>query len=314
MLGSIQGPNGDYFIEMEFVPSEMWGKVRRDSRLSERKARFVVSQVANGLEYLHEKGITHRDIKLENILFSPGVWDERLRTLPASIYSDIELRKEIGLVKICDFGFAKLIFDDMTATPLGTVGYAAPEVISESRYDKSVDVWALGCVMYTLLAGYTPFSVSSSAVLKGIFGFPAKEWDTITEQAKSLISEMLQADPLKRIRISDVPGHSWITGVRASGYHRPSIGAGLLRRCWRPLPTTLKTPLMSPEWDNGGNILTIGSSMVHQMSQTLRTDGKFESEWDHSESDSSFERTLPLKMQNATIFRRRNQQVVMEHN
>lgn len=60
----------------------------------------------------------------------------------------------IGLVKIADFGLSKIVWDEVTQTPCGTVGYTAPEIVKDERYSKSVDMWALGCVLYTLLCGF----------------------------------------------------------------------------------------------------------------------------------------------------------------
>ena len=59
----------------------------------------------------------------------------------------------IGQVKIADFGLSKIVWADQTATPCGTVGYTAPEIVKDERYSKSVDMWAMGCVLYTLLCG-----------------------------------------------------------------------------------------------------------------------------------------------------------------
>lgn len=63
----------------------------------------------------------------------------------------------IGVIKIADFGLSKVIWDSETMTPCGTVGYTAPEIVKDERYSKSVDMWALGCVLYTLLCGFPPF-------------------------------------------------------------------------------------------------------------------------------------------------------------
>ena len=60
----------------------------------------------------------------------------------------------IGRVKIADFGLSKVVWEENTATPCGTVGYTAPEIVKDERYSKSVDMWALGCVLYTLLCGF----------------------------------------------------------------------------------------------------------------------------------------------------------------
>jgi serine/threonine protein kinase len=60
----------------------------------------------------------------------------------------------MGRIKIADFGLSKIVWDEETMTPCGTVGYTAPEIVKDERYSKSVDMWAMGCVLYTLLCGF----------------------------------------------------------------------------------------------------------------------------------------------------------------
>lgn len=161
---------------------------------SEQLSRHVILQVAHGIRYLHEeRGVVHRyvfvptaspfhvtstlpitnnqivglksdsDIKPENILF------ERIPIIPSRrpIHRQYDEEKEdegefqvgvggggIGRVKIADFGLSKVVWEENTATPCGTVGYTAPEIVKDERYSKSVDMWALGCVLYTLLCGF----------------------------------------------------------------------------------------------------------------------------------------------------------------
>ena len=95
----------------------------------------------------------------------------------------------IGRIKIADFGLSKVVWDQHTMTPCGTVGYTAPEVIKEQRYCKSVDIWALGCVLYTLLCGFPPFYDESlptltEKVAKGQYTFLSPWWDDISASCK----------------------------------------------------------------------------------------------------------------------------------
>ena len=113
------------------------------------------------------------DIKPENLLFSPIEIEPSLH--PTSRQYDEDKVDEglyhppspnlpsggaggIGLVKLADFGLSKVVWEEETATPCGTVGYTAPEIVKDERYSKSVDMWALGCVLYTLLCGFPPVS------------------------------------------------------------------------------------------------------------------------------------------------------------
>lgn len=91
----------------------------------------------------------------------------------------------IGRVKIADFGLSKVVWSEETATPCGTVGYTAPEIVKDERYSKSVDMWALGCVLYTLLCGFPPFydesiNVLTEKVARGYYTFLSPWWDDIS--------------------------------------------------------------------------------------------------------------------------------------
>ena len=121
----------------------------------------------------------------------------------------------IGRIKIADFGLSKVVWDSQTMTPCGTVGYTAPEIVKDERYSKSVDMWALGCVLYTLLCGFPPFydesiSVLTEKVAKGQYTFLSPWWDDISKPAQDLVSHLLTVDPEKRYTIEQFLQHPWI--------------------------------------------------------------------------------------------------------
>ena len=100
-------------------------------------------------------------------------------------------------------------------TPCGTVGYTAPEIVKDERYSKSVDMWAMGCVLYTLLCGFPPFydesiSVLTEKVAKGQYTFLSPWWDDISKSAQDLVSHLLTVDPEKRYSIKELMNHPWI--------------------------------------------------------------------------------------------------------
>lgn len=124
----------------------------------------------------------------------------------------------IGEIKIADFGLSKIVWEAQTMTPCGTVGYTAPEIVKDERYSKSVDMWALGCVLYTLLCGFPPFydesiEVLTEKVAKGQYTFLSPWWDDISKSAKDLISHLLTVDPDKRYTIREFLAHPWIQEV-----------------------------------------------------------------------------------------------------
>jgi serine/threonine-protein kinase RCK2 len=100
-------------------------------------------------------------------------------------------------------------------TPCGTVGYTAPEIVRDQRYSKSVDMWALGCVLYTILCGFPPFydesiQLLTEKVARGHYTFLSPWWDPISASAKDLISHLLCVDPNKRYTIDEFLNHPWV--------------------------------------------------------------------------------------------------------
>lgn len=108
-------------------------------------------------------------------------------------------------------------------TPCGTVGYTAPEIVKDERYSKSVDMWALGCVLYTLLCGFPPFydesiQVLTEKVARGQYTFLSPWWDEISKSAQDLVSHLLTVDPEKRYDIKQFLNHPWIRKTNEPTY------------------------------------------------------------------------------------------------
>jgi len=165
------------------------------------------------------------DIKPENILFYPVPFVPTKNPKPKQPGDEDKVDEGefikgvgaggIGQIKIADFGLSKIVWDNQTMTPCGTVGYTAPEIVKDERYSKSVDMWALGCVLYTLLCGFPPFydesiEVLTEKVAKGQFTFLSPWWDDISQSAQDLISHLLCVDPEKRFTIKEFLAHPWI--------------------------------------------------------------------------------------------------------
>jgi hypothetical protein len=108
-------------------------------------------------------------------------------------------------------------------TPCGTVGYTAPEIVKDERYSKSVDMWAMGCVLYTLLCGFPPFydesiQVLTEKVARGQYTFLSPWWDDISKPAQDLVSHLLTVDPKKRYTIKEFLAHPWIKATNEPTY------------------------------------------------------------------------------------------------
>jgi calcium-dependent protein kinase len=104
----------------------------------EREVITIMRQVLSVILYLHQRDIVHRDLKLENLLFT------------SDGYQNLNL-------KLIDFGFACKFRDQSMTNILGSPFYMAPEIILREEYDEKVDIWSLGCLAYILLSGDSPF-------------------------------------------------------------------------------------------------------------------------------------------------------------
>ncbi|CEP12073.1 hypothetical protein [Parasitella parasitica] len=216
-----------YFLVLELCKGgELFHRIVQLTYFSEDLARHVIVQVAEGIRYLHEEcGVVHRDIKPENILFEPIPVIKRDNVENPFGDEDKEDEGEftegvggggIGVVKLADFGLSKVIWDNSTLTPCGTVGYTAPEIVRDQKYSKSVDMWAIGCVLYTILCGFPPFYDESIRALthkvaRGEYTFLSPWWDPISASAKDLIRNLLTVDPEKRYTIEEFFKHPWVT-------------------------------------------------------------------------------------------------------
>jgi serine/threonine protein kinase len=188
--------------------------------------------------------VYHSDIKPENILFNP------ISFVPSKVPKPKQPGDEdkvdegefvpghgaggIGQIKIADFGLSKIVWDNQTMTPCGTVGYTAPEIVKDERYSKSVDMWALGCVLYTLLCGFPPFydesiEVLTEKVAKGSYTFLSPWWDDISKSAQDLISHLLTVDPEKRYTIREFLAHPWIRESAPTPREEKKKPDGMLR-------------------------------------------------------------------------------------
>uniref|UniRef100_A0A672PNQ6 Ribosomal protein S6 kinase n=1 Tax=Sinocyclocheilus grahami TaxID=75366 RepID=A0A672PNQ6_SINGR len=190
-----------YLVTELLKGGELLDKILRQKFFSEREASAVLYTITKTVEYLHAQGVVHRDLKPSNILYV----DESGN--PESI-------------RICDFGFAKQLRAEngLLMTPCYTANFVAPEVLKKQGYDAACDIWSLGVLLYTMLTGFTPFANGPedtpeeilARIGSGKFSLTGGYWNSVSLEAKNLVSKMLHVDPHQRLTAAQVLKHPWI--------------------------------------------------------------------------------------------------------
>lgn len=181
------------YLVMELAKGgELLLKIARCGRLSEAAARRYFQQLVSALHFCHENGVTHRDVKPQNILLDQD-----------------------GNLKVSDFGLSALpeqLKDGLLHTACGTPAYTAPEVIGRrGGYEGSkADAWSCGVILYVFLAGHLPFDDTNlvgmyKKIYKRDYQFPA--W--FTKPARSIISKLLDPNPDTRLSIEALMEVAW---------------------------------------------------------------------------------------------------------
>uniref|UniRef100_A0A671VGI5 protein kinase C n=1 Tax=Sparus aurata TaxID=8175 RepID=A0A671VGI5_SPAAU len=184
------------FVVMEKLHGDMLEMIlsSETGRLPERTTRFLVTQILEALRYLHFKHIAHCDLKPENVLLASA--------------------DPFPQVKLCDFGFARIIGEkSFRRSVVGTPAYLAPEVISSSGYNRSLDMWSVGVIMYVSLSGTFPFNEDEDIkqqITNAAFMYPRQPWASISLEAVSLINNLLQVSVRRRFSVGKALGHPWL--------------------------------------------------------------------------------------------------------
>ncbi|CAD6199804.1 unnamed protein product [Caenorhabditis auriculariae] len=205
------------FFVIEFVPGgDLMFHMQRQRKLLEEHARFYSAEIILALHFLHSRGIIYRDLKLDNVLI------------------DAE-----GHIKLTDYGMCKENIGpgDLTSTFCGTPNYIAPEILRGEDYGFSVDWWALGVLMYEMMAGRSPFDIGTMAgngdentedylfqiILEKQIRIPR----SLSVKAASVLKQFLNKDPTERL------GCKLDMGRRPSRHERTSV-LQEFRRLGRP--------------------------------------------------------------------------------
>ncbi|KAJ2785906.1 hypothetical protein H4R18_000295 [Coemansia javaensis] len=206
-------------IFMEYLEGgDLFTHLSEHGPFSEAACRPLFKQICSAVRYLHANGITHRDIKLDNIL---------IKAVSGG---------SVSVVKIADFGLARAVGDGETMrTICGTPSYLAPEIVCRSSsavpYSKGVDMWALGVVLYALHMNSFPFSklldhggttgASLEIYSKACRMIATNEkYAGLSSELRDLLAGMLQIDPVRRLAIEAAIHHPW-TQAGADGVPGP---------------------------------------------------------------------------------------------
>ncbi|KAJ7089095.1 kinase-like domain-containing protein [Mycena epipterygia] len=189
---------GIYMLLELAAGGDLFDKIAPDVGVGDEVAHFYFNQLIAGMDYIHKEGVCHRDLKPENILLDVA-----------------------GTLKISDFGLSsvfKLKETGRTRTlteRCGSLPYVAPELNSDQPYEaEPIDVWGVGVILYTLLAGNTPWdepTLNSPEYSRYLTGeiFQEKPWTRFSSEALSLIQGLLTVDPRERFTLEDAFQHPW---------------------------------------------------------------------------------------------------------
>ncbi|CAB1315822.1 unnamed protein product [Coregonus sp. 'balchen'] len=177
-------------VVTEYAEGELFQILEDDGNLPESQVREIACQLVSALYYLHSHRILHRDMKPQNILLGKG-----------------------GVVKLCDFGFARamsvstLVLTSIKGTPL----YMSPELVEEKPYDHTADLWSLGCILYELHTGAPPFYTNSIfQLVQLIVRDPVKWPDTMSQTCTTFLKGLLTKDPQKRLSWPHLLKHPFV--------------------------------------------------------------------------------------------------------
>lgn len=219
------------YLVMELCEEgDLWRYLRQRSQLNEpgalgclteKEAQRVIGQVAEALVYLHRSNVLHRDLKLANIM----------------------LKKDKGelSIRLGDLGLATWINDRGLMEPktmCGTPSYICPEIMARQPYGYKADVWALGCLLVTVLTGRQPFRDTGRITerLVAQVGLPRG----LSQEGRSLVRDLLRVDPRQRMRTEELLEHPWFAEKPRYVLKQPANTGGFSTKGLPPMKRSLK--------------------------------------------------------------------------
>jgi serine/threonine protein kinase len=225
-------------------------KKRPGRKLEDYSAKRIFYQLCQGIRYLHERQVCHRDIKLENMILEDV----------GSTHPD-----EFGPVKIIDFGFSTIVTPGKKLKVFcGTPSYMAPEIVARKEYPGfCADIWAMGVLLYALLCGSFPFRGQNDRdlyrkIVRGVFHVP----EHVTDGARHQLLRMLTADMTRRPTLQETLADAWLANHRDELYAVAAAAAKVKQEkpgCYQPNTSTHSTATTAAPSSEGGANATSGS-------------------------------------------------------
>lgn len=187
------------FVVMEKMRGDMLEMILNSprGRITEKETKFLIHQILVALKYLHSQNIVHCDLKPENVLIAENT-----------------SKSKFPQIKLCDFGFARIIGrESFRRSVVGTPAYLAPEVLSNKKYNRSLDMWSVGVIIYVSLSGTFPFNEEeeiADQIKNAAFMYPPNPWAEVSAEAIDLINKLLQVKITKRLSCQQALFHVWM--------------------------------------------------------------------------------------------------------
>ena len=193
--------NAEYiFIVMEYIRGGRLTDYMKEKKFhfTEKRVAEIIYEIALGVKYLHKYGIIHRDLKPDNIMLTES--------------------NDKGHIKIMDFGLSKILGKkEKTSDGFGTLTFVSPEVLIRKPYNKEIDIWSIGVILYLILSGDLPFDdeeddeqkIANSIVFNEV-EFPSKKFGNKSKEVIELIKRCLTKEPKDRIKIDEIIKSDWI--------------------------------------------------------------------------------------------------------
>ncbi|XP_073975614.1 myosin light chain kinase, smooth muscle-like isoform X3 [Rhodnius prolixus] len=187
----------DVTLVVEYISGgELFERVVADDfTLTERDCILFMRQICEGVEYMHSQSVVHLDLKPENIMC---------------------INRDSHEIKLIDFGLAQRLKPDSQIRVLfGTPEFIAPEIINYEPIGTQTDMWSVGVICYVLLSGLSPFMGDNDAetfanITRADFDFDDEAFDSISNEAKGFISELLVKRKEKRLTAAECLSHRWL--------------------------------------------------------------------------------------------------------